>query len=75
MNESRPAQETAGVQESRLAYETREFTLVIGATGTTGSRIAARLLAAGHPVKAASRRARPVHGAHSVRFDWDDPTS
>ncbi|MFI6977461.1 NAD(P)H-binding protein [Embleya sp. NPDC050154] len=63
------------MQESRLAYETREFTLVIGATGTTGSRIAARLLAAGHPVKAASRRARPVHGAHSVRFDWDDPTS
>ncbi|MFE7295590.1 NAD-dependent epimerase/dehydratase family protein [Streptomyces sp. NPDC057579] len=30
--------------------------LVTGATGTTGSRLAARLTAAGHPVRAASRR-------------------
>ncbi|MEU5540441.1 NAD(P)H-binding protein [Streptomyces sp. NPDC020362] len=48
-------------------------TLVIGATGTTGSRTAARLLAAGHPVTAASRRATPVPGARAVRFDWYDP--
>lgn len=52
-----------------------KFTLVIGATGTTGSRVAARLAAAGRLVKAAGRRATPVAGARAVRFDWDDPTS
>ncbi|SJZ43067.1 Uncharacterized conserved protein YbjT, contains NAD(P)-binding and DUF2867 domains [Marinactinospora thermotolerans DSM 45154] len=45
-------------------------TLVIGATGTTGSRTAARLTAAGHRVKAASRHATPVPGAEPVAFDW-----
>ncbi|WP_328859632.1 NmrA family NAD(P)-binding protein [Streptomyces sp. NBC_00306] len=53
----------------------RKFTLVVGATGTTGSRVAARLTAAGHPVKAAGRRATPVEGCSPVRFDWDDPAS
>ncbi|GAA0315880.1 NAD(P)H-binding protein [Streptomyces polychromogenes] len=48
-------------------------TLVIGATGTTGSRTAALLAAAGHPVKAASRGGVPVAGAEPVRFDWYDP--
>ncbi|GGZ73598.1 NAD(P)H-binding protein [Streptomyces bluensis] len=47
-------------------------TLVIGATGTTGSRTAARLTAAGYRVKAASRHATPVPGAQPVRFDWYD---
>ncbi|MBA2806310.1 NAD(P)H-binding protein [Streptomyces sp. KM273126] len=47
-------------------------TLVIGATGTTGSRTAAQLTAAGHRVKAASRNATPVPGAEPVRFDWYD---
>ncbi|MCA6091094.1 NAD(P)H-binding protein [Streptomyces sp. SCA3-4] len=55
--------------------EPQEFTLVIGATGTTGSRVAARLAAGGRRVKAASRRATPVDGSRPVRFDWDDPTS
>ncbi|WP_030608564.1 NAD(P)H-binding protein [Streptomyces sclerotialus] len=50
-------------------------TLVIGATGTTGSRTAARLAAAGHRVKAASRRGTPVAGAEPVRFDWYDPAT
>lgn len=50
-------------------------TLVIGATGTTGSRTAAQLIAAGHRVKAASRRATPLPGAKAVRFDWYDPTA
>ncbi|MEU2392614.1 NAD(P)H-binding protein [Streptomyces sp. NPDC007369] len=50
-------------------------TLVIGATGTTGSRTAARLAAAGHRVKAASRQAAPVPGAESVPFDWYDPAT
>ena len=50
-------------------------TLVIGASGTTGSRVVAQLAAAGHGVKAASRRATPVPGAAPVRFDWYDPST
>ncbi|MGV9350197.1 NmrA family NAD(P)-binding protein [Streptomyces spiralis] len=50
-------------------------TLVIGATGTTGSRTAAQLTAAGHRVRAASRRATPVAGAEPVPFDWYDPAT
>ncbi|MER5966060.1 NAD(P)H-binding protein [Streptomyces sp. NPDC002057] len=47
--------------------------LVIGATGTTGRRTAARLTAAGHRVRAAGRRATPLPGTDPVRFDWYDP--
>ncbi|MFB7656843.1 MULTISPECIES: NmrA family NAD(P)-binding protein [unclassified Streptomyces] len=47
-------------------------TLVIGATGTTGRRTTARLIAAGHRVRAASRGAPPSAGAEAVRFDWYD---
>ncbi|MFJ7205767.1 NmrA family NAD(P)-binding protein [Streptomyces sp. NPDC098789] len=50
-------------------------TLVIGATGTTGSRVTARLAAEGHRVRAASRKAAPVDGARAVRFDWNEPAS
>ncbi|WAL63411.1 NAD(P)H-binding protein [Amycolatopsis cynarae] len=50
-------------------------TLVIGATGTTGSRTAAQLTAAGQRVKAASRRATPVAGTEPVPFDWYDPAT
>ncbi|MFF4470034.1 NAD(P)H-binding protein [Streptomyces sp. NPDC001599] len=50
-------------------------TLVVGATGTTGSRTTARLAGAGHRVKAAGRRAAPVPGADPVRFDWYDATT
>jgi uncharacterized protein YbjT (DUF2867 family) len=50
-------------------------TLVIGATGTTGSRTAARLTAAGHRVRAASRHATAVPGAEPVAFDWYDPAT
>ncbi|MEU6480797.1 ergot alkaloid biosynthesis protein [Streptomyces sp. NPDC047017] len=49
-------------------------TLVIGATGTTGSRTTVRLLAGGHRARAAGRRAAPVAGAPGVRFDWYDPS-
>ncbi|MCX5149776.1 NAD(P)H-binding protein [Streptomyces sp. NBC_00320] len=52
---------------------TTPATLVIGATGTTGGRTAARLVAAGRRVKAASRRGTPLAGAEPVRFDWYDP--
>ena len=42
--------------------------LVLGATGTTGRRVAGRLRAAGFGVRAASRQGE-------VRFDWSDPAS
>ncbi|MEU0412345.1 NAD(P)H-binding protein [Streptomyces griseorubiginosus] len=50
-------------------------TLVTGATGTTGSRVTAQLTAAGHRVRAASRRGSPVPQAEPVRFDWYDPAT
>ncbi|MEV0989389.1 NAD(P)H-binding protein [Streptomyces sp. NPDC049949] len=50
-------------------------TLVIGATGTTGSRTTAQLVAAGRRVKAAGRTATPLPGAEPVRFDWYDPAT
>lgn len=40
--------------------------LVIGATGKTGSRVAARLEALGHPVRRGSRNSR-------TPFDWEAP--
>ncbi len=40
--------------------------LIIGASGKTGSRIAAQLLGKGYPVRAGSRSA-------PVPFDWDEP--
>jgi uncharacterized protein YbjT (DUF2867 family) len=42
-------------------------TLVLGGTGKTGSRVAAKLTRLGLGVRAAAR-----HGA-DVRFDWDEP--
>jgi uncharacterized protein YbjT (DUF2867 family) len=50
-------------------------TLVIGASGTTGSRVVAQLVAAGYGVKAASRGDTPIPGAALVRFDWYDPST
>ncbi|QFG23204.1 NAD-dependent epimerase/dehydratase family protein [Actinomadura sp. WMMB 499] len=47
--------------------------LVIGATGTTGSRVADRLRADGRAVRAASRGA--AGGPDGVRFDWLDPST
>ncbi len=43
-------------------------TLIIGASGKTGRRVADRLTAAGHLVRAASR-------SGSTRFDWQDETT
>lgn len=53
-------------------------TLVIGATGTTGSRVTAGLIAEGRPVRAAGRTAaarRAHRGADAVRFDWNEPAT
>ncbi|MEX1657842.1 NAD(P)H-binding protein [Streptomyces pseudovenezuelae] len=49
--------------------------LVVGATGTTGSRVTAQLTTAGHRVRAASRRCTPLPQADPVRFDWYDPAT
>ncbi|GAA4748100.1 NAD(P)H-binding protein [Actinomycetospora chibensis] len=46
---------------------TTDTTLVLGATGKTGRRVAARLRLRGVPVRAASR-------SSGTRFDWSDPT-
>ncbi|MET4923268.1 NAD(P)H-binding protein [Streptomyces sp. PSRA5] len=45
---------------------TNETTLVLGATGKTGRRVAARLRLHGTPVRTASR-------SSPTRFDWSDP--
>ncbi len=42
--------------------------LIIGATGKTGRRVAARLTAAGLPIKAASRNGQ-------TRFEWNDKST
>lgn len=43
-------------------------TLVIGATGKTGSRVVQRLQALGRPVRSASR-------SSATHFEWNDPTT
>ncbi|OJF15646.1 Rossmann-fold NAD(P)-binding domain-containing protein [Couchioplanes caeruleus] len=48
--------------------DTPTTTLVLGATGSVGGRVAARLRALGEPVRAASRHA-------DTRFDWADETT
>jgi uncharacterized protein YbjT (DUF2867 family) len=47
----------------------RSNVLVLGGTGKTGSRLAAKLVRLGLGVRTAAR-----HGA-DVHFDWDDPTT
>jgi len=46
--------------------------LVTGASGTTGSRVAAQLVARGVAVTAANRSGASPHGTHGIRFDWYD---
>lgn len=48
---------------------TNHLTLVLGATGKTGARVAQKLSERGLSVRTAAR-----HGA-DVRFDWDDPST
>jgi uncharacterized protein YbjT (DUF2867 family) len=48
---------------------TNNRTLVLGATGKTGARVAQKLVEQGISVRTAARR-----GA-DVRFDWDDPST
>ncbi|AWN28536.1 NAD(P)H-binding protein [Streptomyces sp. NEAU-S7GS2] len=53
----------------------RDTVLVTGAAGTTGSRLVPRLLALGHPVRAAGRHAPDLPGTRPVVFDWHDPAT
>ncbi|MER7411753.1 NAD(P)H-binding protein [Streptomyces cacaoi] len=70
-----PAHHTDGPADGPADGSVRDAVLVTGASGTTGSRVAARLVARGLPVVAATRRATPVPGARAVRFDWTDPST
>lgn len=47
---------------------------VLGATGKTGSRIAARLDQLGYAVRTAGRRPG-AHSTEHVHFDWNDPAT
>ncbi|WP_329070057.1 NAD(P)H-binding protein [Streptomyces sp. NBC_01429] len=49
-----------------MSNDTNDTTLVLGATGKTGRRVAARLRLRGTQLRAASRSSR-------TRFDWSDP--
>ncbi|MGV9311560.1 NAD(P)H-binding protein [Streptomyces sp. NPDC003691] len=53
-------------QQQRPHDPGRRHILVLGGTGTTGRRVAARLRALGHTVRIGSRDGEPV------RFDWTD---
>ncbi|WP_195258076.1 NmrA family NAD(P)-binding protein [Bacillus paralicheniformis] len=46
--------------------------LITGGTGTTGSRIAKRLVRSGAGVRIASRRMPAMAGTEHVYFDWND---
>jgi uncharacterized protein YbjT (DUF2867 family) len=52
-----------------LMTETGSMALVLGGTGKTGARVAARLTGLGLPVRTAAR-----HGGDTP-FDWDDPAT
>jgi uncharacterized protein YbjT (DUF2867 family) len=53
-------------QRRRIIMNGREQTLIVGGTGKTGRRVAARLERLGRPVRLASRRG-------PARFDWAEP--
>ncbi|THA87055.1 NAD(P)H-binding protein [Streptomyces sp. A0592] len=68
MTTTQAIQATQGAPGPRAA-------LVIGATGTTGRRVTAGLVAGGHLVKAAGRTPAPQPGTQPVRFDWNEPAT
>ena len=55
----------AATLTDHMTTDNAQTTLVVGGTGTTGRRVAARLAALGLPVRIGTRSSRP-------RFDWDD---
>ncbi len=59
---------TRALLSGDMTTTTNDLTLVLGGTGKTGSRVAKRLTAVGHPVRLGSRSAEPP-------FDWEDPST
>lgn len=59
------SRESQGAQDARSTEDTR-IVLVTSATGKTGRRVAERLSARGHTVRAGARRG-------PTPFDWEDP--
>jgi uncharacterized protein YbjT (DUF2867 family) len=57
--------EARGGLADHMTTDNAQTTLVVGGTGTTGRRVAARLTALGRPVRIGTRSSSP-------RFDWDD---
>lgn len=57
--------EAAGSLADHMTTDNAQTILVVGGTGTTGRRVAARLTALGRPVRIGTRSSSP-------RFDWDD---
>src|SRR6266568_8179886 len=57
-----------GVMTENTDTQNRPLTLVLGATGKTGSRVAYRLAKLGFPVRGGSRSAE-------IPFDWEDPAT
>lgn len=57
--------QSMGKDEMTMGSTENSLTLVLGGTGKTGRRVAARLQAAGRPVRVGSRSGRPP-------FDWED---
>jgi uncharacterized protein YbjT (DUF2867 family) len=55
--------------ENGVMLTSDPVTLVLGATGKTGSRVANRLRSCGLPVRTAARSGADAH------FDWDDPAT
>lgn len=49
--------------------------LITGGTGTTGSRIAKRLIEQGYSIRIASRNKGEISNAEYVYFDWKDESS
>lgn len=58
-------EEAPGGFADHMTTDNAPTTLVVGGTGTTGRRVAARLTALGRPVRIGTRSSSP-------RFDWDD---
>src|SRR3989442_13446102 len=69
---------TAGARRLGARREETAMILVTGATGHVGGELVRRLTAAGHPVRAMTRRpaeARLPAGVEAVYGDADDPAS
>ncbi|APU17426.1 MULTISPECIES: nuclear transport factor 2 family protein [Actinoalloteichus] len=70
-----PAGQEGGRTEAMRADQLSGRVLVTGASGTTGSRVAARLAARGLEVISANRAGIGPAGTVGTRFDWHDAST